>query len=257
VATFTGDDDLRGSQFVGADLRGAWFRASDLTGVRMRGVDLSGADLDGFIDGLRVWGVEVAPLVRAELDRRHPERAVLRATEPDALRDGWARLERMWDATVARVRAMPPGTPDVRVDGEFSFSETLRHLVLATDGWVGGAILREPRPFHPVGVLFHEAQGHEEHFGLLPLGTAVPFEEVLEVRAGRVTMVRELLAGTTPAQLATVCGAAVWDDAPGAASMTVLDCLRVVLDEEWSHHRYATRDLDLLAAGRPTTATDG
>ena len=29
---------------------------------------------------------------------------------------------------------------------------------------------------------------------------------------------------------------------------TVLSCLRTILEEEWEHHRYATRDLDALAA---------
>ena len=48
----------------------------------MRGVALVDADLDGEIEGLRIWGVEVAPLLEAELDRRHAERAVLHATEP-------------------------------------------------------------------------------------------------------------------------------------------------------------------------------
>lgn len=246
MVTFTGDDDLRGAEFVRADLRHAVFRDTTLRGVRMRGVDLTGADLDGAIDGLRIAGVEVAPLVDAELDRRHPERAVLRATDPDGLRSGWAGLERMWGTTVARVLAMPAGTPDVSVDDEFSFSQTLRHLVLATDGWLGQAILRRERPFHPLGVLFWEAQGHEAELGLVPRDAVVPFSEVLEVRAGRVAMVRDHLADLTQEQLGTVCGAAMWDDAPSADRMTVLDCLRVLLTEEWHHHRYAVRDLDVL-----------
>jgi hypothetical protein len=27
------------------------------------------------------------------------------------------------------------------------------------------------------------------------------------------------------------------------------NCLHVILDEEWEHHRYAVRDLDAVAAG--------
>ena len=95
--------DLRRAELRRVDLRGAWFREVDLSGARMRGVSLIDADLDGDLEGLRIWGVEVAPLLEAELDRRHPERAVLKATEPDDLRTGWGRLEAMWAVTMARV----------------------------------------------------------------------------------------------------------------------------------------------------------
>ena len=161
----------------------------------MRGVALVDADLDGEIDRLRIWGVDVAPLVEAELDRRHPERAVLHATEPADLRAGWAGLEVMWAATVERVAGMPAGTQDVSVDGEWSFAHTLRHLVLATDAWLGQAILQHERPFHPLGVLFSEAAGDAADLGIDADATP-SYAEVLEVRAGRVAMVRDYLAAS-------------------------------------------------------------
>ena len=248
MGQFRAEGDLRGSEFVRADLSGARFRDAGLAGVRMRGVDLSGADVDGIITGLRILGVEVAPLIAAELDRRHPERAIFTATEPDALRVGWAGLEAMWTATVERVQAMPPGAADVSLDGEYSFAQTLRHLVLGTDGWLGQAILHEERPFHPLGVLFWEAHGYEDHFGLVAPDAVVPLAEVLAVRSERQAMVSGFLADVTAERLATVCGSTVWDDAPDADVMTVLDCLRVIFDEEWNHHRYAVRDLDAIDA---------
>ena len=61
-----------------------------------------------------------------------------------------AVLERTWAATLERVAAMPAGTVDVSVDGEWSFAQTLRHLVLATDAWLGRAVLGI-EPFHPIG----------------------------------------------------------------------------------------------------------
>ncbi|WP_413463616.1 DinB family protein [Arthrobacter sp. SO3] len=48
------------------------------------------------------------------------------------MRAAWARLERTWSATLERVAAMPAGTADISVDGEWSFAQTLRHLVMAT-----------------------------------------------------------------------------------------------------------------------------
>ena len=35
---------------------------------------------------------------------------------------------------------------------------------------------------------------------------------------------------------------------PPPTDHTVLDCLHVVMDEEWWHHQYATRDLAVLSA---------
>src|SRR5688572_6902336 len=64
--------DLSGADIRHVDMTGASFREVRLNGVRMRGVELSGADIDGDIFGLRLNGVEVAPLVEAELNRRHP-----------------------------------------------------------------------------------------------------------------------------------------------------------------------------------------
>lgn len=246
MRTFTGDDDLQDAEFRRSDLSNARFRGVNLTGAKFRGAWMAGAELDGYISGLTIWGVEVVPLINAELDRRHPERALLSATEPKDLRSGWARFEEMWTATVDRVRAMPPGTENESVDEEWSFKETMRHLVLATDAWLGLAILDKTKPFHPLGLLFYEAAGQEEEFGLVPPDAEVTLDEVLEVRAGRVAMVRDYLADITADRLDTTCGTDPWDDSPDAPEVTVRRCLGVIFNEEWQHHRYAVRDLDAI-----------
>lgn len=69
--------DMAGARFTDVNLAGAVIRESSLAGARLRGALLMEADIDGVITGLRINGVEVAPLVEAELDRRHPGRAVL------------------------------------------------------------------------------------------------------------------------------------------------------------------------------------
>jgi DinB superfamily/Pentapeptide repeats (8 copies) len=201
MATFTGADDLRGAEFVDADLRGARFVGAYLSGVVMRGVDVSGADIDApwLLEGessLTVNGVDVAPFVEAELNRRFPGRADRRATDPDGLRAAFATLERTWAATVERVAAMPAGTVDVSVGGEWSFAQTLRHLILATDVWLRGAILEVEQPIHPIGQAdaSFEADGRD-----MSIFATVPpsYAEVLEVRAGHVAMVRDFLATVT------------------------------------------------------------
>jgi uncharacterized protein YjbI with pentapeptide repeats len=248
MATFTGSDDLQGAEFVDANLCGARFRRTDLSGVVMRAVDVRGADIDApwLFRGesfLRVNGVDVIPLVEAELNRRFPGRADRRATDPDGLRAAWAALERTWAVTLERVEAMPAGTVDVSVDGEWSFAQTLRHLVMAADVWLGRAILNIGQPFHPIG------QPHAEYetdgYDMSVFSTLAPsYADVLEARAGHVAMVRDFLATVTSADLAAIRRNPWAPEYPE----TILSCLHVILGEEWEHHRYAVRDLDAIDA---------
>lgn len=246
MATFTQSDGLRGAEFLQTDLQGARFVEADLSGAVMRGVEVSGADIDSpwlFEDGssLRVNGVDVIPFVEAELNRRFPGRAGRRAADPDGLRAAWAGLERTWAATLGRVAAMPAGTVDMSVSGEWSFAQTLRHLVSATDVWLGRAILETGQPFHPLGLPYTGAEGLD----LSVLTTVAPsYAEVLEARADRVAMVRDFLATITPDALA----APRQDPWGEPYPRTVLSCLHVILGEEWEHHRYAVRDLDAIEA---------
>ena len=249
MATFARSDDLRGAEFVNMDLRGARFVEADLSGVVMRGVRVAGADIDApwLFDGesfLRVNGVDVIPLVEAELNRRLPGRADRDAGDPVGLRAAWAALERTWSATLERVAAMPAGMVDVSVRGEWSFAQTLRHLVLATDMWLGRAILGIEQPFHPIGL--RDTGTEEDGFDMPIFATATPsYAEVLEVRAGRVAMVRDFLATVT----ADVLAAPRKNPHDPERQETTLSCLHVILEEEWEHLRYAVRDLDAIEAG--------
>jgi hypothetical protein len=248
MVTFTGGDDLAGAEFVGVDLHGARFRDPVLRGARIRGALLNGAEIDGDIDGLRVNGVEVAPLVEAELDRRHPERSALRARDAAARRDGWAALEAMWAPTMERAAALPPGAGtggvQASVDGEWSFAETLRHLVFATDVWLGDAILgRAAEAYHPIGVPF--SGWRPQAVGVVDLDATPTYEDVVRVRAERVAMVRDFLATLTDDQLREQRAGPRF---VAGARFPVGQCLWIVFNEEWHHHRYAVRDLDALGA---------
>ena len=249
MASFTRSDDLQGAQFVEVNLRGARFVASDLSGAVFRGAMVDGADIDApwLLDGdgaLLVNGVDVAPLVEAELNRRFPGRADRRAEDPDALRAAWETLERTWAATLDRVAAMPAGSPEVSVDGEWSFAQTLRHLVFATDAWLGRAVLGIEQPFHPLGQPRTGAQ-EEDGLDMSPFTSGTPaYEDVLEARANRLAMVRDFLATATEEQL-SVQRANPWDP---RYPETTLGCVHVILEEEWEHLRYAVRDLDAIEA---------
>jgi hypothetical protein len=254
MTTFTGSDDLRGAEFVDADLRGARFVGADLSGAVMRGVQVEGADIDApwLLSGeasLLVNGVDVGPYVDAQLNLRFPGRELQRAEDPDGLRAAWAALERTWAATLERVAAMPESTVHVSVAGEWSFAPTLRHLVLATDTWLGRAVLEKKDPFHPLGLRDSATEG-EETEPSIP-AAAPSYDEVLEARAGRVAMVRDFLAGVTPEDLAVTRRNPHDPD----YAETTRSCVHVILEEEWEHHRYATRDLDAIAARGDGEAT--
>jgi hypothetical protein len=246
MTTFSHTDDLQKAEFRGVNLSGARFVESDLSGVVMRGVDIAGSDIDApwlFEDGsvLRVNGVDVAPFVDAELNRRFPGRAQRRAEDPEGLRGAWVALERTWAATLERAAAMPAGTVDISVDGEWSFAQTLRHLVRATDTWLGRGIMELEQPFHHLGLM----DGGSDGVDMSVVAADPPtYAEVLEVRAGHVAMVRDFLAAVTLEDLAAVRRNPHNPEAPE----TVRSCLHVILEEEWEHHRFAVRDLDAIEA---------
>ncbi|MET9313061.1 DinB family protein [Kribbella sp. NPDC003505] len=237
MAKFGESDDLAGAEFVGANLRGARFVESDLSGVVMRGIDLQGADIDApwIVEpggSLKVNGVEVSGYVEDELNRRFPGRAERRAKDPDGLRAAWAAVERTWATAIDRVATMPSGTADVSVGGEWSFAQTLRHLVHAIDLWFGRSVL-EREDFHPLGLRYGVA-GSPDH---------PPYAEVLEAHAGRFGLVRDFIATVTPAELDTAR-----KNPHNAKPETTRSCLHVILEEAWEHYRFATRDLDSIAA---------
>lgn len=243
---FTGED-LRGARFEHVDLSGASFREAKLDRVVMRGMEVVDLDIDGYIGKLVVNGVDVAPLVEAELDRRYPERPKMRPTDPAGYREAWEIIERLWAGTVERARGLDPKLLHESVNDEFSFIETLRHLVFATDAWIRRAILGEPAPWHPLGL---GCSGMDDIPNVPDDRAARPsLDEMLEIRRDRMDGMREVLANLTEEQLASDTVAVLeppgW---PESKSFPVARCLRCILDEEWEHRLFAERDLDLLTA---------
>jgi hypothetical protein len=256
MADFFGED-LRGSLFDRADLRGSEFRASDLAGARfrgvnmsrvvMRGVELTGAEIDGEIENLTLNGVDVGPLVEAELDRRYPGREKMRPAGPAGYGEAWELLERLWSQTVARARRLPPELLHERVDGEWSFIETLRHLVFATDAWVRRAILGDPSPWHALDLPWDEMPDTP---GIPRDRAARPsLEVVLELRSDRMSTVRQVIEHLTPESLDSRTEPVHGPGWPPARSFPVRECLQIILNEEWQHRLYAERDLDDLRGG--------
>jgi uncharacterized protein YjbI with pentapeptide repeats len=235
---------LTGARFHDVDLTGARFDLVDLTGVTIRGSALVNVDISGEIENLRVNGVDVVPLVEAELNRRYPDRVKMRPADADGFREAWDILERLWPHTVQRARGLAPDLLHQQVDGEWSFIETLRHLVFATDAWVKRAFLGEPAPWDPLDL------PHDE----MPDDPSVPrdrtarpsLDQVLALRADRMATVREVLANLTDEQLAGRTAPVLEPGYPEPESFPVRRCLQAILSEEWQHRLYAERDLDVL-----------
>lgn len=237
-------DAFREAEFVDADMTGAVFREVDLSGVRMHGVLLTGADIDGDIRGLRLNGVDVAPLVEAELDRLHPERTTLRPTTPEGMREAWATVEAFWAETMRRAGALAEADLHRSVDGEWSFTQTLRHLVFVTDAWFGHAVRGRPRPFHRLG-LPPAFLTDWDAFGI-DAGAEPAFDEVAGVRADRMAEVRAFLASVAQDELDRVRQPATEAGWPPPAPRSATSCLHVLFGEEWAHHRFAVRDLAII-----------
>jgi|SRR6266508_495745 hypothetical protein len=253
MADFTGDD-LSGSRFERVDLTDAEFRAADLSRARFRGVDLSGVvmrgvelvdvRIDGEIQNLLINGVDVAPLVNAELDRRDPDRARMRPTDSAGFREAWDIVERLWDGTVERARGLDAGLLHQSVDGEWSFIETLRHLVFATDAWVRRAILGDPSPWDPLDLPWDEMPDIPR----IPRDREVrpSLDQVLALRRDRMATVRTVIDGVTDESLAALTEPVEGAGWPPPESFPVRECLLIVLNEEWHHRHFAERDLDAL-----------
>ena len=240
MAMFAGGEDLSGAVFSDADLRGAEFVESDLSCVVIRGCDVGGMEVDApwlrFGEPMTVNGVDIGPYVEAELNRRFPGREERTAKSPQELVAAWAKLETAWAGAVERARTLPPGAVDESVAGEWSFAQTLRHLVYVADKWLPGGALQSGKDPHSLG-LNHAA---------VDVDAPPRFETVLAVRADRQAQVRAFLAAATIQLLDEDCPS---PNDPRQVE-TMRKCVQVILEEEWEHLRFATRDLEALGAGR-------
>jgi hypothetical protein len=231
-------------RFVDQDLSGTEFRECMMNNTRLIGVVMQDAVIDGLVTNLVVNGVEVTSYVEAELDRRHPVRILIRSDDPAELREGHRQLRADWAETVERMRRSP-GVEHERVNDEWSAVQTLRHLVFVHDSWFRRCCLGSTEVFTPMGLgpaFLPEEQG-------LDPSADPTLDEVLAVRDAQAAELEQWLASVTPEQLedaAPIPDNDMWP--PYAAGRSARQCLATVLDEEWAHHGFCVRDLDLIEA---------
>jgi hypothetical protein len=241
---------FRGARFMVADLAGARFVDCDMSQVKIVDSWLVDVNVSGYVSNFVINGVDVTAFVEAELDRRHPERVQLgRMRMAGDFRAMWDTIEGLWSQTVDRAGRLPESALHERVDEEWSFVETLRHLIYIADSWASRTVLDEPMPYHPLGIP-QTAYAPADAAALgMDLDARPSFADVMKVRADRMTLVRGIVDGLTDSELARLCARS---PAPGYPDeeRAVGECLGVVMQEECEHHRFAVRDLAALEARR-------
>ena len=237
-------EDLSGSRFDDVDLSGSRFRNLMMRDVAFRGVWAQDLVIDGDIESLRINGIEMMPLWHAEMVRRFPDYALLSPTDAAGYRTAWPVIEAGWAETVARARRVPEELLHQQVDGEWSFVQTLRHLLFATDAWIRRALLGDPSPYHPLD-LPHDEMGDIE--GVPNDRDARPsLEEVLALRADRMATVRQVIVDLTDEDLSRETTPVPEVGYPASEAYLVSRCVGAILNEEWWHRRFAERDLAVL-----------
>lgn len=230
------DGDLMGAVFWGADLSGARFRDVNLTGVRMAGVWLADVEIDGLVERVVINGVDVTDHVNAH-DPWQPLRGMLRPADAAGMRATWARFELEWATTIEQANRLTDAQRHERVDDEWSFVETLRHLVFAIDKWftvpLGGG------DHHAIGM--PNTGSASLPWPGLDQDADPTYDEVLAVRADRTRRLADYLATLTDADLEREV------EIVENGTVPVKECVYTVFEEELEHRRYALRDLARLA----------
>jgi hypothetical protein len=229
------EGDLTEAVFWGADMSRARFRDVDFTGARISHAWVVDVEIDAFVDKLVVNGVDVTGYVN-QRDEWYPLRAMIRASDPDGLRAAWAALEEAWAPTIARAQALGEDRAQESVNEEFSFVQTVRHLVFAMEKWFNVPILGES--FHAMGL--PNTGSLDFPWPGLDYRVEPSLAEALAVRADRAAKFRAYLADVDAADFRREVE--VLENGKAA----VLDCLQTVMEEEFWHNRYAQRDLAVL-----------
>ena len=154
------------------------------------------------------------------------------------MRAAWAALSDEWAKTVTRALALPEDRLDESVDDEWSFVQTLRHLVFAMDKWFTVPILGGS--FHPLGL--PNTGSVEFPWPGLDDDPDPSVSEVLAVRADRATRFGDYLASVATTDFARPI------EVLENGTNPLQECIYTVFEEEFWHNRYARRDLERLEA---------
>ena len=157
-------------------------------------------------------------------------------------------MKERWRETEVRAQALGEDACKERVDDEWSFVETLRHLVFVADAWLGRVVLGAEPPYHPEAL--PPTYLPDLSFLGIDASAKVSFADSLAVRRDAQRLADRVLDELDEDGLSRVCDPNPARGFPPETTQTVRRCLQVVLNEELAHHSFANRDLATLEARR-------
>lgn len=233
------DQDLSDAVFWGVRLNRARFRDADFTGVRAHHVFLNDVEIDGFVDGLVINGVDVTGFVNAH-DPWQPLRGMLLPSSASEVAAAWNALSVTWSQTIEEATTLAPDHLEESVDGEWSFLETLRHLAFVSDKWILDPL--SGAQWQAIGL--PNTGSRSFPWPAIDLTSEPTLDDVLAVRRSQGEAIDLLVHGLRDDDLNR--GVVVHEN----GHATALDCWHTLLEEEFEHRRYALRDLATLLPDR-------
>jgi uncharacterized damage-inducible protein DinB len=169
---------------------------------------------------------------------------LLQPEDADGFRAAWAETQQRWATTIEHAQTLDEELLHARVDGEWSFVQTLRHLLFVTDSWVSRGVLGERDPWHHLDL---PPTGMTRVRGLADADVRAEPAEVLALRRERTRTVDRVLKALSDDELDEE-RRCIGAGHPKAGLWPVRRCLTAQVDEEWRHRDYAERDLGRLTA---------
>jgi hypothetical protein len=173
-----------------------------------------------------------------ERDPWYPLRSMLRPSTSADMLETWTALEAEWTKTIDRAQQLSEAALHESVNGEWSFVDTLRHLVFAMDKWFTSPVAGDG--FDVIGL--PNTGSRDFPWPGLDYDVRPTLADALAVRADRAARFRRHLESIDESDLTRPI------EVLENGTVPLSECIYTVFEEEFWHDRYAVRDLAELEA---------
>ncbi|NLJ54590.1 MAG: DinB family protein [Intrasporangiaceae bacterium] len=239
---------LNDSQFSQVRFDGSRFQNISWHNVTMSSVELVDVEIGGDVWNLRINGVDIGPLIDAELNRRDPDRHLVfqelrESRSVEDYRKGWGVIEHRWTELIDRVRELPEGSEHRSVAGEWSLVQTLRHISYAVAAWIERVALGVEDPFVDTDLPWDEAPADIPR--PVDRDARIALDDAVGVWRRRQQTVRDFLESLTTEDLERTVSTA-GDSWPQVTDFPLAEAVHIAVTEVWEHHQFAQRDLHAI-----------